>query len=383
MHKGLVLVDLIHLHTAETGVKKFTEDFIELAQAGDREYEYHFLPSKDRFKATSKGRQKRNFVQRLYINIQLIIWRQFYIPWKAWRLGATHIVFPDYCGCIWPTSSRKIIVFHDTFFWDSPEHYGFIWGVFFRWLAVQSVKYNATVMTISKTAKERIERIIPKNVPIVVIPHAYRALSGKRSQASLELRDYGLIKNAYFLHVGVFEKRKSLTTLIYAFKEFLRNSENGVTFKLVLVGKSPKAHKFDDFPHMEKVIDELDLHDKVVLPGYISDADIALLYEYAFAYVFPSNNEGFGIPILEAFEMNCPVILSSQKALKEIASIAGLVFEMNDHHDLANKMNLLWRDAELRENLIKSGALRLQDFDRQDYMKKMENALEEMHPNKL
>jgi glycosyltransferase involved in cell wall biosynthesis len=104
------------------------------------------------------------------------------------------------------------------------------------------------------------------------------------------------------------------------------------------------------------------LDGKVFLPGYLSDSQVKSLYGGAFAYVFPSENEGFGIPIVEAMGYGLPVIHSDQTALMEVAGGAGLASKTGNQQDLAEKMILLSRENGLRDDLIRRGSERSMDF---------------------
>jgi glycosyltransferase involved in cell wall biosynthesis len=113
---------------------------------------------------------------------------------------------------------------------------------------------------------------------------------------------------------------------------------------------------------------EYGLEGKVILPGYITDGEIKALYQGAFGYLFPSENEGFGIPILEAFGFGIPVIHSDQQALLEVAGGAGLAFETGNQADLTEKMILLDRENELRSKLVQMGKMRSKDFSSQHFI---------------
>jgi glycosyltransferase involved in cell wall biosynthesis len=118
----------------------------------------------------------------------------------------------------------------------------------------------------------------------------------------------------------------------------------------------------NDFPIVEELVKSLGLEGKVILPGYLSDSQVKALYGGAFAYVFPSENEGFGIPIVEAMGYGLPVIHSDQPALMEVTGGAGLASKTGNQKDLAKKMILLYSESALREDLIRKGSERSEDF---------------------
>ncbi|WP_332911072.1 glycosyltransferase [Algoriphagus boritolerans] len=175
-----------------------------------------------------------------------------------------------------------------------------------------------------------------------------------------------LSNQGYFLHIGTFDKRKNLPLLVKAFADFLGKTKSDK--KLVLAGGPGESKQMNDLPTVENLVNEFGLEEKVLLPGYIADGEIKALYEGAFGYVFPSENEGFGIPILEAFGFGLPVIHSDQPALVEVAGGGGLTFATGNQADLTEKLVLLDRENNLREKLIQMGKRRSKDFSPQKFI---------------
>jgi len=118
----------------------------------------------------------------------------------------------------------------------------------------------------------------------------------------------------------------------------------------------------DDSVAIHEVIDKLGLRDFVLTPGYASDQDLAYFYKHAEIYAFPSINEGFGVPVLEAFHHQLPVIVSDNTCLPEVGGDAVLCFDPFNIEDISNKMKVLIEDNELRSELIRNGNERLKLF---------------------
>jgi len=94
----------------------------------------------------------------------------------------------------------------------------------------------------------------------------------------------------------------------------------------------------------------------------VTDEQLNFLYNKALAFVYPSLCEGFGLPILEAFKANCPIILSDTDCFEEIGAQAALFFNKYEWEDLFTKMDKLVNSATLRSELITKGTTRLADF---------------------
>ena len=95
---------------------------------------------------------------------------------------------------------------------------------------------------------------------------------------------------------------------------------------------------------------------------YVSDSELTTLYRNALCFVFPSLYEGFGIPILEAFNAACPIVLSDASCFPEIAKDAGLYFEPNNIESMVNAIERVIEDKDLREDLKSKGFARANLF---------------------
>jgi glycosyltransferase involved in cell wall biosynthesis len=94
----------------------------------------------------------------------------------------------------------------------------------------------------------------------------------------------------------------------------------------------------------------------------VTDAGLLSLYQHARAFVFPSLNEGFGIPVLEAFSGDCPVLLSDRSSLPEVGASAAVYFDPEDEQAMGDAIERVITDEALRADLIAKGRERLRDF---------------------
>ncbi|MNY44938.1 D-inositol-3-phosphate glycosyltransferase [compost metagenome] len=93
-----------------------------------------------------------------------------------------------------------------------------------------------------------------------------------------------------------------------------------------------------------------------------TDNQLNTLYKNAICFIFPSRYEGFGIPILEAFKNNCPVLLSNCSCFPEIAGDAALYFDDNSIRSLINKIQLLIDNKTLGNQLMHKGKEKLKNY---------------------
>ena len=109
----------------------------------------------------------------------------------------------------------------------------------------------------------------------------------------------------------------------------------------------------------------------VVHVGHVSDPELRALYEGALSLAFPSTYEGFGLPPLEAMACGCPVIISDQPALVEIAGGAARVVKKDDVQGFSAELRRIANSPTLRATLVESGLIRAKRFTWRDTAKRL------------
>ena len=144
------------------------------------------------------------------------------------------------------------------------------------------------------------------------------------------------------------EPYKNPFVVYRAYLNFKYNKE----VQLVVAGSVTKY--FKQFPFLNDL--------EIVLLGVVSKDLLYTLYANAYAFIFPSMVEGFGLPPLEAMSLGAPVISSSAMPMPEILRDAALYFDPFDAIDLANKMQLILENPSLRKYLSETGKNHSLDF---------------------
>lgn len=168
------------------------------------------------------------------------------------------------------------------------------------------------------------------------------------------LSEYNLTKHGYVLYVGTLQPRKNIPTLVKAFKHIHATHPH---IKLVIVGK--QGWLFDS---IYQSIREADISDNIVLTGYVPNDKASSLYSNAAVFVMPSLYEGFGIPLLEAMYLHCPVVSSSASCLPETGGDACLYFDPHDEFSCATAIQSVLNDSHKRQELIKAGTAHVKKF---------------------
>lgn len=208
-----------------------------------------------------------------------------------------------------------------------------------------AIRKSSKIFTPSKFVKDQlISEWMVDGEKIVVIPEGVNLPHPGGVLASHS------IKYPYILYVGNAHPHKNIEGLIKAFFE-IRKNYNGL--KLVLAGKKNYF--------WEKIQKEYNQKD-IIYTGFVSDEELVTLYKNAQVYVEPSFEEGFGLPILEAMSLGCPVVSSDIGSLKEVGGDAAIYFNPLSIEDMAEKINSVLDSEKLRKELIEKGKKRVKEF---------------------
>jgi glycosyltransferase involved in cell wall biosynthesis len=146
------------------------------------------------------------------------------------------------------------------------------------------------------------------------------------------------------LSVGAIQARKNIARLVAAFERL------DPSWRLVLAG----SHGYGAREILD-AIDRSPARDRIDTTGYISPAELAAWYARAAIFAFPSLDEGFGMPVLEAMAAGIPVITSNRSALPEIAGNAAILVDPEDTGALADALRSLSEDGDLQRDLAGRG----------------------------
>ena len=283
-------------------------------------------------------------------------------------------IFRDRPDALWvplhnlPLLRRKdlktIVTIHDLAFKFFPEYFT-KWDLFkLNILSDHAVKKADKIIAISNATKQDILKIYPgvDEKKIKVIYHGFDGgLFGDEANENVSsdqvekiLKSYKLEAQKYLLYVGAIQPRKNLIVLIEAFEKIKKLQP-----KLKLVFAGEKAWLCGG---IAKKIENSDFKEDIVITGKVPFAQMPTLYRSAAVFVFPSLYEGFGMPILEAFASNVPVVLANNSCLPEVGGRAALYFEGGDSADLKRKILSLLENPTLKNEMIAKGKKRLEDF---------------------
>jgi O-antigen biosynthesis alpha-1,2-mannosyltransferase len=153
------------------------------------------------------------------------------------------------------------------------------------------------------------------------------------------------------LSVGAIQKRKNIARLVDAFETV------DPEWTLVLAG----SQGYGSAEILDRIRNS-PARDRVQVTGYVTPAALAEWYAAAMVFAFPSLDEGFGMPLLEAMAAGVPVLTSNRSALPEVAGDAALLVDPDDGEALSEALRELTRNSALREDLARRGAERARLF---------------------
>ncbi|MCH7415768.1 glycosyltransferase family 4 protein [Belliella sp. R4-6] len=373
-HRKKVLIDVFYLYVAQTGIKTYMLSICEeVSNRKNSEFEYIISPDFQKVSQSSFFKGKTAKWKNLLFQLLYFLRKQIVVPILSYWYKADVVFSPDILSPIWG-KGKKVSVIHDTFFWDNPEHYQAHWLKYFLFFLKKGLQKNASVITITDYSKGRLKQMNEfKDLRIDVVHPS----SGLTNFVDNFPKTSNCIAERYFLHVGVMEKRKNLGMLITAFSELIHIPKYK-DLKLYLVGQRGPREALDDYDHLAKLVKDQKLETNVIFPGYISNEELSHFFQNATAYIFPSSNEGFGLPVLEAFSFGLPVIISNQGALKEVAGDAALVLNENTSENLVQSMIQILEDESLRLRLREKGIIRVKEFTTEKFFLSLEDTFKDI-----
>lgn len=240
-------------------------------------------------------------------------------------------------------SRRTLSTFHDLFVmtgeYSTPE--------FRQRFAAQArvaAERSDVIITVSRFTAGQVEALLNvEPARIRVIPHGARRVS---PDATVRQRE------RMILFVGAIQRRKNVVRLIEAFEQVAPG------WTLVLAGSTAGFGAEEALQRIEASSRKEDIR----MLGYVADAVLEDLYQRASILAFPSLDEGFGMPVLDAMARGLPVLTSNVSALPEVAGDAALLVDPADTTSMAEGLRRLTQDQPLRQRLAQQGLLRSAGF---------------------
>ncbi len=284
----------------------------------------------------------------------------FLLKYKS-KFDLIHITSNNY-----PFSLGKgVCTIHDITFkkyFDHPKYSFNLATIYMNAVIKNCLKRSSAVIAISNSTKNELIKWYNLNEnqkeKIKVVYEGWEHLNEYKSTNICT--DEFPTTNDYIFYLGTFRIHKNISNLLKAFK--LAMNEIPSHKKLAISGSGKNLNKTDN-----QLIAEINKdNERVIFTGYLSNFCVEKYFENADAYILPSLSEGFGIPILEAFYYNIPVLCSNTTSLPEVAGNAAMYFDPYDATDIAQAIINLYSNPALPAKLIEEGKKQLKKFSWSD-----------------
>lgn len=317
-----------------------------------------YAPDNDYFLYSPKVSESNKFYQSVKAKSEIKNPKTKNPLWRSWlinndlqkdKIDIFHGLSNEIPFGIGKTNVKSIVTIHDLIFLRYPKLYPAI----DRWIYNQKFKYacqNAdVVIAVSQQTKRDIidfYRIKEDKVRVV-----YQGITTPpiplQSSSKNEI-------NKYILCVATIAERKNQLTLVKAFEAL-----NLPDYELVLVGgKTSYQTQIEEYIAQRKL-------QNIRILNNVSFEELPNLYANADLFVYPSIFEGFGIPIIEAFQYNLPVVAATGSCLEEAGGSGAIYANPLEYQDLAEKMSQVLNNLDLYNQLIINGKEHLKQFSKE------------------
>jgi glycosyltransferase involved in cell wall biosynthesis len=220
----------------------------------------------------------------------------------------------------------------------------------YRFLVWWSHRKSKHIIVPTQTVADEFVALQPfvKKKLVVTYEASEPALAGKAEKPED-------VSGDFLLYVGTAFPHKNLPKLIEAFELLLKKRPN---LKLVMTGKRTEKHMVELIEWASK----RESFQNIILPGFVSDAELKWLYEHCQAYVFASLSEGFGLPPLEAMAHGAAVVSSNASVMPEVYGEAAYYFDARSPKDMSEKIEDVLGNSKLKAKLVKSGYEQLKKY---------------------
>lgn len=346
--KPRIGIDVTPLPKKPVGAGQYIINLVNGILQSDSEFDYYIIAHEDDFpffQLPEKFKEKFIFVSDHGRGIR-ILWEQFILPFvllknKIDLLHCLHYSRPIFSPC------PVIVTIHDMTFFLIPEMHLWIKKIYFRFFIQYSAKNCPYVIAISESTKKDMVNIlkIPSEKIVVTILGKSEDFKQIYDHEKFEqIKNKYKLPDQFILFVGLIEPRKNVGLLIQSYLDVVMNLDNNTD--LVVAGRwGWESQKITE------LVESSDFSNRIHFPGYIDQNDLPILFNMAKIFIYPSNYEGFGLPVLEAMACGTPVITTNVSSMPEFVGDSGFLIEPENRNALSNAILTLINNETLQSSL--------------------------------
>jgi glycosyltransferase involved in cell wall biosynthesis len=238
--------------------------------------------------------------------------------------------------------SSNVVVIHDVAYLRFKNETRLLQRKLMQWVYACAAKRAQSVVVPSAFVQEEFLKHFPHSTKVTVVPEGTPTLASCTQIETDQFLSSKDIRIPYLLYIGSDRPRKNVSRLVAGFL----SSQTARTHTLVLAGAFSAS--FGN-PRIRQI-------------GSVTEPEKTMLYRNAFAFMFPSYYEGFGLPVLEAQSVGVPVIAARAASLPEVAGSGAYYFDPYDPEDITRALDTVCASDSLRTTLRAHGAHNLERF---------------------
>ena len=339
------------------GIGWFTFEILRRMVANHPEVEFHFVFDRKPSPVFAFGPNvKLHHIGPPTRHVLLFpIWFNIALPAMLRKINPDIFISPDAIGSL-NAPCKQIVVMHDLNFVYHPEWLPKSVARFYNKYSPLFADAADAIVTVSNYSANDIVKCY--HVPVDKVHVVSNAVNSSFHKLSDELIRTIRMRvsngNPYFVYVGSLHERKNIRNLLLAFDSFSKSHSD---FRMILIGAPLWNDKF-----LLEFVNQLESKEKIQFLGRLSGGELQEVVGAAHAMTFVPYFEGFGIPVLEAFACEVPLLSSNRTAIPEVAENAALLVNPDDVEEIARGMKSLAENPELCRDLVSKGKLRVKDF---------------------
>lgn len=263
---------------------------------------------------------------------------------------------------------KKVVTIHDVIFLKFPQFYSFFDRKIHTWKFKKACNQADLVIAISEQTKKDIIHYFktPEEKIRVVYQTCHEAFKKVYSEDSkTKVQQKFNLPTHFILNVGTIEERKNLFPVVKAIA--------GTSIPLVIVGKETQYTQ-----QIHRFIEKNKMQQQVFFLKNVTMEDLAIIYQLATVFIYPSWYEGFGIPIIEALFSKTPVITSNLSCLPEAGGPDSLYIDPRNVEDIKSKIVHLWENPSERQRRSEKSFAFVQKFSEEQIAKDLMSVYDEV-----
>ena len=300
------------------------------------------------------------------------LWEQIALPMAARKYGVdvlhcTSNTAPLFC------SVPLILTLHDIIFLEprdknNKSFYQNMGWIYRRMVVPRIINRCKRIITVSDFERNNIENKLHIGDRLIRIYNGYNEWFKPINDTHDTYKKY-ISEDGYFFFLGNTDPKKNTERTLIAYSKYLERSTH--KRKLLLADLNEQ-----NLNMMLKANDIEGIRDHIIISGYIVNSDLPSIYNSAFAFLYTSLRESFGIPLLEAMACGTPVITSNTSSMPEIASDEAILINPGNADEIAEAMLSIENDEKLYLKNKEMGLARAQLFSWEKTAKELKNLYE-------